>query len=535
MAEVIAGAYCRKSTEQNVADDAKSVTRQVERAREFATKKGWRFDEKYVFTDDAVSGREFKKRPGLKRMMEMVEGKRHPDVLILSEISRLGREQIETAYILKQILDEGVRVFAYLDDKEITLNSAVEKLTVSLGHFASESETEKGSQRVRDKMRQLAEQGRYTGGRLFGYMVENGTRTIKLSEAAVVRRIFKRRSEGAGYFKIARELEREGIASPRGGKMWSPTGVGNILVNETYAGILVYSRTRQTKKRGTSVTLKSPEAIIRTETPALRIISPKRWDAVQAVNVASTAATWRSPNGHLKSRPTESKHLLTPFLACGQCNGSFYVRVDNKKEFLHCLNHHHGGKAKCSNGHRLSVTLAEKVVMNAFEEALVGSIVMTKLSEVLEAHRQAQQDPAPLQAEAKMLRGQITRLVNLAAKGEDDDVLDGIRTRRNRMAEIEEQLAGTTVDIDVEAFRVDVMAAVADWRAHLRRNVSTAQQVLRKILPEKLRFTKSTEPGVVWEFHGMADYQKVLEEVGLTAVTAALERTLKLPRTGRPS
>jgi site-specific DNA recombinase len=535
---MIAGVYARKSTEQHVADDAKSVTRQVERAKEYATKKGWRFDDRYVFTDDAVSGREFRKRPGLRRMIEMVEGKRHPDVLILSEISRLGREQIETAYILKQILDEGVRVFAYLDDKEITLNSAVEKLTVSLGHFASESETEKGSQRVRDKMRQLAEQGRYTGGRLFGYMVENGTRTIKPSEAAIIRRIFKRRADGAGYFKIARELERDGIASPRGGKVWSPTQVGLLLTNEMYNGTIVYSKTRQTKRRGTSVTLKSPESIIRTEAPALRIITPERWKTVQAVNQASTAATWRSKvNGQLKSRPTESKHLLTPFLACGQCGGSFYVRVDNKKEFLHCANHHHyGRKGKCSNGHRLSVVLAEKAITQAFESALVGNIVMTKLAEVLEAHRQAQQDPAPLQAEAKVLRQEITRLVDQAARGEMEEIHEAARTRKARLAEIEEQLAGTTAaEIDVEAFRADVEAALADWRGHLRKNPSTAQQVLRKILPERLKVTKSTKPGVLWEFDGMTDYKKVLEEVGLGAVTTALEPLVQLPRTGRPS
>jgi hypothetical protein len=35
-------------------------------------------------------------------------------VLIMSEESRLGREQIETAYALKQIMDAGVRVCFYL-------------------------------------------------------------------------------------------------------------------------------------------------------------------------------------------------------------------------------------------------------------------------------------------------------------------------------------------------------------------------------------------------------------------------------------
>jgi hypothetical protein len=44
----------------------------------------------------------------------------------MSEESRLGRDQIETTYALKQIIDVGVRVFVYLDDREITLAGATQ-------------------------------------------------------------------------------------------------------------------------------------------------------------------------------------------------------------------------------------------------------------------------------------------------------------------------------------------------------------------------------------------------------------------------
>ena len=37
-------------------------------------------------------------------------------VLIMSEEARLGRESIETAYALKQLITSGVRVFFYLED-----------------------------------------------------------------------------------------------------------------------------------------------------------------------------------------------------------------------------------------------------------------------------------------------------------------------------------------------------------------------------------------------------------------------------------
>ena len=55
------------------------------------------------------------KRPGFLRLMNALKPKSPFQVLIMSEESRLGREQIQTAYALQQITDAGVRVFYYLD------------------------------------------------------------------------------------------------------------------------------------------------------------------------------------------------------------------------------------------------------------------------------------------------------------------------------------------------------------------------------------------------------------------------------------
>ena len=58
---MIAAIYARKSTEQNgVADEARSVTRQIDHAKDYAERKGWMVDEAAVFVDDGISGAEFK-------------------------------------------------------------------------------------------------------------------------------------------------------------------------------------------------------------------------------------------------------------------------------------------------------------------------------------------------------------------------------------------------------------------------------------------------------------------------------------------
>ncbi len=85
---VTAGCYARKSTDEgDKAADAKSCARQVARAKEYAATRGWRFDERYVFADDGVSGAEFKNRPALNALLSAVKETHRLNILIVSEQS----------------------------------------------------------------------------------------------------------------------------------------------------------------------------------------------------------------------------------------------------------------------------------------------------------------------------------------------------------------------------------------------------------------------------------------------------------------
>jgi DNA invertase Pin-like site-specific DNA recombinase len=70
LALVFAAIYGRKSTDQaGVSEEQRSVTRQIERAREYAARHGWVVLEECIWVDDGISGAEFVKRPGFLRLM----------------------------------------------------------------------------------------------------------------------------------------------------------------------------------------------------------------------------------------------------------------------------------------------------------------------------------------------------------------------------------------------------------------------------------------------------------------------------------
>ena len=120
-----AAIYARKSTEQTgVADEQKSVARQVAHARQYATLKGWTVDESAIFVDAGISGAEFAGRPGFVRLIECVEAEaafssaRH-----VRGIASRPRGNRNACTTLEQLVQAGRQGVFYLEDRERTLDS----------------------------------------------------------------------------------------------------------------------------------------------------------------------------------------------------------------------------------------------------------------------------------------------------------------------------------------------------------------------------------------------------------------------------
>lgn len=80
------------------------MTRQVERAKAYAAARGWTVEDEHIYIDDGISGAEFKNRPALLRMLNRL---REFNVIIMSELSRLGREQSQTSNALASVARQG--------------------------------------------------------------------------------------------------------------------------------------------------------------------------------------------------------------------------------------------------------------------------------------------------------------------------------------------------------------------------------------------------------------------------------------------
>src|SRR5262245_32162544 len=119
---MIAAVYARRShDESDRNEEARSNTRQVERATEYARAHGWTVDPRYIFTDDGITGAEWQRRPGFNSLLSALEPSPPFGALVVSELSRIGRDPRTLAAILK-IEDAGVEIHGYLKGRQVTLD-----------------------------------------------------------------------------------------------------------------------------------------------------------------------------------------------------------------------------------------------------------------------------------------------------------------------------------------------------------------------------------------------------------------------------
>ena len=521
-----AAIYARKSTDQNgIADAAKSVTRQIEQAKAYATRKGWTVADEQVYVDDGISGAEFANRPGFLRLMNALKPQPPFQVLIMSEESRLGRESIETAYALKQLVTAGVRVFFYKEDRERTLDTPTDKIMLSLTAFADELEREKARQRTYDAMQRKARAGQVTGGAVFGYRnreVVGGDgrrshveREVDDRQAAVVRRIFELCATGSGKVAIAKRLNAEAAPAPRAQQgrpnAWAPSSVRAVLYRELYRGEIVWNRTKKRDTWGVKCQRPRPESEwLRVPAPALRIVDEALWDAAHARLAATRQTYLRTQGGRLWGRPPSglaSRYLLTGIARCGICGGGLEVRSRShgrRRAFYYsCSSFYRRGPEVCPNRYEIPMRTADAAVIEALlTELLTPDRLATVMKRLLARATAARDTPDTTRADVERqladVEAALVRLTAAVAAGGDVPALvEAIKVHESRRVTLErrlEALRRPAMTFDARLER-RLGTAVAEWRGVLGRQVAQARQIVTKLLADRLTFVPERQNG----------------------------------------
>jgi site-specific DNA recombinase len=556
---MICAIYARKS---NVEDDrgaeAKSVAVQIADCKAYIAKKGWSLSPEHVYVDDNVSGVAFgAARPALARLLLALAPRPPFQALVMTEDSRLGREMTETSYVLKGIVDAGVRVFMARDDVERTLTTAMDKVIASLANFSSEMEREKISQRTSAAMRSRARHGHIAGGRTFGYRREAGEERVVPEQAAVIRRIFEEIAASRGLATVAKRLNADGVPSPRPGRPWSMSGVRAIVFRETYRGRLRWGATRWTRRGGRRIKHDVPEAEwVTRDAPDLRIVPEALWQAAHDRMDRTRATYLRAMGGRLLGRPEsgiESKYLLVGFATCEGCAGGMHVaRYWGKALCYFCTTHRQRGATVCGNalGARLDelhADLADRLERDLLAPDVVEA-ALARAQEIWTNGDDAAAERDRLEHEAARLEGEILRGTEavFAGGGAIASLGAGLKARERRLGEVRADLRALSDGGDGAAYEdvlPELKGLLADWRDLLGQETAHARQLLRKVFTTRVVLAPQVLPeGRFYRWSVNASYGRLLSGLipgnGLRAsnlLRSARWRRIGIGRPPRPA
>lgn len=181
------------------------------------------------------------------------------DVLLVFMLDRIGRKQDETPFVVEWFVKQGIEVWSVKEGQQ-SFEHHVDSLINFIIFWQAEGESKKLSTRIGARMKQLVQEGRYTGRNIpFGYELvwkgeynKKGQRihdlTIKEDEANIVRMLFSKTvEEGLGTYRLACYLNDLGIKTHRDGE-FNARSVKTILSNELYRGYFVSKNARSEKR-----------------------------------------------------------------------------------------------------------------------------------------------------------------------------------------------------------------------------------------------------------------------------------------------
>ena len=521
----------RVSTKGQV--DKDDIPMQRIECRKFIEAQGWMLVGEYA--EKGVSG--FKvsaeKRDAITSIRKEAERGAF-DVLLVFMFDRLGRRDDETPFLVEWFISKGIEVWSTREGQQ-KMESRADKLINYIRYWQAGGESEKTSERVRTKHRQMVEAGLWRGGaRPFGYKLIHTGRigkknrqlfdlAIDEKESGIIRDIFDgyiRR--GMGMHRLANYLNSH---YPSPDKIWAPQSIKTILTNPIYIGI---SRCGD---------VRSPV------NEALRIVSDEDFQFARHVMDMRVTRKTQTRGDIDEDNPDEAKRtktsiygasLLSGLLYCAHCghklvgtyhtkqraNGAYYYRP-----VYRCYNG--ATKAKGCDGQRTySAARIEKAVLEIvhqyfshFGESMDAVWKEQQRLQIKQGSgarlKQAELSLSRLQAQHKKLREELVKVLmgesvfdEETIKSMLDEKQDAIEKAEAYLKEVRASAEDTEQKLQQLIFQY---RSIKNWSSVFdQANDDEKKMILARII-EKITVDKNYNISIYF-FLTLEDFRKEMED-----------------------
>lgn len=306
--------------------ESESITNQRNLLMNFVKEKGFIFVGEYV--DDGYSGTNFE-RPGFTKMIEDIKNKM-ANLVIVKDLSRLGRDHVMTGYYIENFFPENnIRFISLQENYDSAINQASNDSSTFI-IACNDYYSRQNSIKIRSVLNDKRKKGKFIGSNpSYGYMKdpdEKGHLIPDPEYAPVVKKIFEMAANGVGLSDITSYLNDNKIKTPsslkrknpnskmRYNEQWTISSVKKILKNRMYTGDMVQST--QTK-----VNYKSKKK---------KALPKSNWDIVPGTHEPLVdKLTFEKIQGNVKrtnvSVSNREKRLFENLLFCKECGNALTI------------------------------------------------------------------------------------------------------------------------------------------------------------------------------------------------------------------
>ena len=317
------------------------------------------------YIDNGYSGTNFD-RPELKRMINDIIH-RKVDIVIVKDLSRLGRNYIRVGKLLDSIL-------SLYKVKLISINDNIDGLKIeedsyllrALLDIYNENYPRDISNKVKTALNTKKINGEFiTSYAPYGYKksrYEKHKIIIDVEAAKTVKLIFDNTEKGLSKKEIVDILNNKKIKTPmehikntNEGKKWNLSMITGILNNKVYTGDLIQQkRKRISFKNHKFVKTKEDELII-TKNNHMEIISKEQFERVQDIIKHS-----------VKVNSNNEYDIFSGYLKCKECESNLTIRKSKEYTYYACSSYVR--KRGCNNKNTLRKDILEKKVIKEIND-----------------------------------------------------------------------------------------------------------------------------------------------------------------------
>ncbi|MBR4672459.1 MAG: recombinase family protein [Bacilli bacterium] len=357
--------YIRLSKEDLNGSTSESVVNQKSLLTKYVKDNNFVLFDTYI--DDGYSGTNFD-RPAFKKMIKDIESNLI-DVVIVKDLSRLGRDYIKTGeYIEKWFPIHNIRFIALLDGID-TLYDLSSNEMAPFKSVINDMYSRDNSKKIKMALRTKQEDGKWVGGcPPFGYMKDENDKNhliINKEEVVIVKKIFSLFLKGHSINYIANYLSKQNIPTPsiiRGKKskyasfgIWSPITIKNILTNELYTGNMVQNRRKKVNYKIKKIIKNDRSSWIVVNNTHEAIISEKEFDLVNKLLKANNKLLHHN------------KRLFEGLVYCSSCNKRLILQK-GKYEYFVCNTYRKYSRLGLCTNHSISNDKLEYEILSILKK-----------------------------------------------------------------------------------------------------------------------------------------------------------------------